>query len=514
MDDWGAGYVTDIAYSDGFYAAQAPRHIALTAVFNGHVPPDFESGFTYCELGCGRGSTSLVLAATYPEATFHAIDFNPAHIAHAREQARAAQLTNVFFHEVSFADLLAPGAPDLPMFDIVTMHGVWTWIAPELQEAILAFLDRRVTPGGLVYVSYNALPAWSPMLPLQRILRELSALHPGRSDRAVASALEMIGRLKDAGMIPEPLAGAARRLLESPQRHNPTYLAHEYANAHWRPVFHADVARSLGHAKLTYAGSSELMRNFGNLVATEPQRAILEAIPVTELRETLQDFCGDNWFRRDVFVRGARRLTEGERTERLSGLTLALQRPPPPVIQIMRSGNQIWRPDPDVYERIVAALTDGPRTVAELLSLPGLPQGHLVRPLELVGVLVGSDLAVPVEAASPDATAAAARLNALSEVEEVSPTTNRALIAVPGMKGGLTLTAVEVDLVYTAQRRGMLDAEALAERFFVRCRREGVFPIIDGAPVEDEANARTALTEEYARLIERTVPLWRHLGVV
>ena len=97
MSTWGAGYVTDIEYSDGFYPGQAPPSMALAAVLRGFEPPALNGHFRYCELGCGRGKTSLVLAAINPEAEFHAIDFNPAHIAHAREQARLAGLATSHF---------------------------------------------------------------------------------------------------------------------------------------------------------------------------------------------------------------------------------------------------------------------------------------------------------------------------------------------------------------------------------------------------------------------------------
>ena len=63
MQRWGSGYVTDIEYSDGFYALQSPAHLALAATLNGVEPPHLGTGFTCCELGCGKGQTALVLAA-------------------------------------------------------------------------------------------------------------------------------------------------------------------------------------------------------------------------------------------------------------------------------------------------------------------------------------------------------------------------------------------------------------------------------------------------------------------
>ena len=253
------------------------------------------------------------------EAEFHAIDFNPAHIAHAREQARLAGLRNVAFHDSRFQELTGARGAALPMFDVVTMHGVWTWIAPKLQGAILAFLNARLNPGGLVYVSYNALPAWSQASPLQRLLRELAAAAPQRSDLAVARAIEQIDRFAKGKLIAERFRDAAAKRFKGAGK-TLSYLAHEYLNEHWQPAYFADVARDMASAKLSFVACAELLKNFYNLVLNEEQRALIAEIPSPELRETLEkDFCTDNWFRQDLFLRGARRMSEQRREQLLAG---------------------------------------------------------------------------------------------------------------------------------------------------------------------------------------------------
>ncbi len=101
------------------------------------------------------------------------------------------------------------------------------------------------------------------------------------------------------------------------------YLAHEYLNEHWQPAYFADVARKLAAAKLGYAACAELLKNFYNLSLTEQQRALIAEVASPELRETLKDFCTDNWFRQDVFVRGARAISAQRRDQLLSAQTLS-----------------------------------------------------------------------------------------------------------------------------------------------------------------------------------------------
>jgi predicted O-methyltransferase YrrM len=513
MSTWGAGYVTDIEYSDGFYPGQAPANMALAAVMQGFEPPLLNGQFKYCELGCGRGKTSLVLAAINPDAEFHAIDFNPAHIAHAREQARQAGLRNVAFHECSFEELTSGHGADLPMFDIVTMHGVWTWIAPKLQGAILAFLNARLNPGGLVYVSYNALPAWSQAAPLQRLVRELAAAAPQRSDLAVARAIEQIDRFAKAKVITERLGDAATKRFKGGGK-TVSYLAHEYLNEHWQPAYFADVARDMARAKLSFVACAELLKNFHNLVLNEEQSALITEVPSPELRETLKDFCTDNWFRQDLFLRGARRMSEQRREQLLMGQRLALMRPAPEMMEIGKPDGSRWRPDAAVYGTILAALRERPRTVAELLRLKQLPSEHLVGPVELVGTLVGTGVAGLYRESSASQIAGAESLNALLDAEPEIPMEHGAVIAVPAAGVGIALSAPEYAL-YRGLRRGeTADAGLLAMQFVKRCRDQGGHPVLEGKPIEDEAQARSAVTRDYEIKIERWVPIWRTLGML
>src|SRR4051812_26521029 len=161
MTDWAGGYIADIEYGAGFYREQAPGTLDAACLIRGLAPPPRRDGrFRYCELGCGQGLTALVLAAANPRAEIVAVDFNPAHIARASDLAAEAGLGNVRFIEAGFADLTGPGAPDLPDFDYIALHGVYSWVSPANRQAIVRFAERRLAPGGLLYVSYNAMPGW------------------------------------------------------------------------------------------------------------------------------------------------------------------------------------------------------------------------------------------------------------------------------------------------------------------------------------------------------------------
>lgn len=522
MSDWGAGYVTDVEYLPGFYREQAPAHMALACLLGGVAPPDLDGAFSYCDLGCGAGRTTAVLAAANPAAAFYGVDFHPAHIARARRLAKRAGLDNATFIEAGFADL-ADGngdGPALPAFDVVALHGVYAWISPDNRAALVRLLARIVKPGGMVYVSYNSLPGWTPLAPLQRLLLESAALTQGPATEKVAAGIDFALKLRAVGADILGEVEAIRQMRDA----GPTdsdgeklaYLAHEYLNAHWSPLYHADVARDMAAAKLTYAGSATVLENFPALALTQEQQAVLATVADPVLRETFKDYCARRPFRRDVFVRGAQRLTPAARDRRLSALRLALTAPHSErraTIQAPLGEAELpaWR-----YEPIFAALADGPKSVAELAGLSSRPGAPPANPAELVGLLVGSGQAMLATADPPETAAAAGgaagRFNRLCVDDALTEMTRKSVaLAAPLCGGGLHLSLAEA-LLYDAAANGSIAGEAsdLAERATMHALRR-----LTGLaePPLDHPN-RPALLESMAWGAAESLPLWRRLGMI
>ena len=74
------GYVTDVPYTRGFYRELVPAWLDFVATLSGVGPPARSEGFTWCDLGCGQGVTTVVMAATHPRGHFVGIDVLPEHI--------------------------------------------------------------------------------------------------------------------------------------------------------------------------------------------------------------------------------------------------------------------------------------------------------------------------------------------------------------------------------------------------------------------------------------------------
>jgi SAM-dependent methyltransferase len=395
MSHWGGGYVTDIAYTTGWHRQQSPSLLSLACLLCGVQSPMPASGdeVTYLELGCGHGFGAMLLAASNPTWRVTAVDFNPAHVAAARDWATEAGLTNITFIEADLATLAdAATARSIPEADFVSMHGVWSWVPRAVQDGIVKLLRDKVRPGGAVHVSYNALPAWSSMLGLARVLRTVGRQRAMRSDRQAMEGFEFLRALVATDAVHAKDSQVGRFMLEKLNELPVVYLAHEYMNDSWAPCFLADVAEALAGAKLEWAASANLIENFPELTLTQEQRELTNRFDDPLLRELIKDHCIDRLLRHDVFVRGARRIPPVQRDVALMDLSIGLNIRPEdlPLETEMPAGRAEL--NPGFYRPIATALVDGPRQVGELLQLPGL-EGKRDNPAELVGILVGSGLA-------------------------------------------------------------------------------------------------------------------------
>jgi SAM-dependent methyltransferase len=384
------GYTTDIPYLRDFKPPLTPAWLDHVALVAGVEPPLRKAGFAWCDLGCGQGVTANILAATHPCGAFHAIDAMPTHINHARRLAGEAAIPNVTYHCVDFAAALDL---ELPLFDYIVAHGVYTWVDAANQRALRRFFDRRLKPGGLVYVSYNAMPGWARDLPFQRLVRELARGSSGDSAARVDTALEIIRALAAAevpALAPSFIVG---ELEQRPEDYTPAYLVHEFMPGAWQPLYVTEVRAAMKTIGLAPVGSATLIENLDALVLSKNASEMLGAIADDDLRELVRDFYLDQRFRCDVFARGNRQLDGEQRCDALLASTFALARPAPAIRYSAATPAGFHPYNNPTARAIVGALVVGPRSFAEVASVQASPQD--LAPNVLLLCAVGD--AMPVE---------------------------------------------------------------------------------------------------------------------
>jgi SAM-dependent methyltransferase len=384
-----SGYVTDIPYLRDFKPMLAPAWLDHVALVGGVEPPGRQAGFAWCDFGCGQGVTAAILAATHPAGKFHGIDAMAVHIDHARRLAAEAKIPNVCFGAIDFADALDL---ELPQFDYIVAHGVYTWIDPESQLALRRLIDRHLKPGGLVYLGYNTMPGWARDLPFQHLLRKLCLTLPGGDAARVSAAAAIIRSLGEARVPALTGSFIVRELEERPEDYTPAYLVHEFMPAAWRPLYVTELRAAMAAIGLTGVGSATLTENFDWMILNEAARKILATITDPDIRELVRDFCLDQRFRCDVFARRNRKLDPDEGARRLLSSTYALARPLPGIRYKTTTPAGLLSYDSAAARTIVNALAAGPRSLSSLV-----PESASAAVLEAVLTLCAAGDVMPVE---------------------------------------------------------------------------------------------------------------------
>jgi len=373
MSDWSQGYVTDVEYTHGFYRELTPAMLRFALLLRGLRSPSVDDPFTYCELGCGQGFSSNLLAAANPTGDFWAVDFNASHIAGAQALAREAGTPNIRFLDQSFGEFLDT---ETPSFDFIALHGVYSWISAENRRLIVQIARRKLKVGGVLYVSYNTLPGLSPVLPLRQLMIQHAAQSAGPTVQRIDRALEFasqLASLKAGYFQANPLAGARLDSMKSASRN---YLAHEYFNRDWTPQYHAEVAQEMAEAKLNFAASATISDNFDGIGLPANARQVMAETTDPLFRETLRDYFTNQTFRRDIYVRGPVRLSAPERMDQLSALRFALTTPRALVPKTAAFPVGEVTLTPDIYDPVLDALAQGPQTLADLARGIDLGRGN------------------------------------------------------------------------------------------------------------------------------------------
>jgi SAM-dependent methyltransferase len=498
---WGGGYVTDIPYLPGYYRHQSPLHLNLACLIGGIAGLDLGPGrpLTYLELGCGYGFGALALAACNPTWRIVGVDFNPAHIAAARALAAETGIANARFVEADLATLAVdPASAEIPEIDVASMHGLWSWVTDTVRAGIVRLLAGKVRPGGIVHLSYNALPAWQGALGMQRLVRTAGQSVRGSSERQAAAGFEVASALAAAQARHLRGNSFVDSLMENARHAQTSYLAHEYLSEAWRPCFHADVVDAMAEAKLDWVASAHLLENFSALTLSEEVRAVSARFDDPVICELIKDMCLARGLRQDVFVRGARRLAPADRDALLGEVVLGLMCPEAAFVWDFEVPSGRAALKRRFFGPIVAALNRGPRPVRELLALPELPRHD--NPSEVVGMLVGTTQALPLLAPPGEPDQRINRFNRLAA---------KSLVRSGNLNTGSALAASGTGAPVPCTMLDLFVAARLAEE--QPADPANWAAALGAGQPEDEQQRLVAFIE---RLIAERAPIWHRLGVL
>ncbi len=287
-----------VAYPTPILIVPTPDYLAAAAALQGLEPPDAAAP-RVLEIGCGNGYNLLGMAAVAPRGTFVGFDLAGAAVEAGRALADAAALRNVRLEQ---GDILT-WPRDGETYDFIFCHGVYSWVPPPVRAALLDLIGKRLAPGGLAYVSYDALPASAQKAGINRLLRRRTA-HINDSGQQIDLALLLINLMKANQREDSRLAIVLDELMEDAHRFQRGYFFHDWLAEFYDPVSVVDFAIAAGRAGLLFAGDSRLRDLYENDLDDNGRQLVAAAGDDRVARNmTLDMLRGSHPFRQDILVR-------------------------------------------------------------------------------------------------------------------------------------------------------------------------------------------------------------------
>lgn len=511
MKNWTSGYMADIAYTYGYYTELNPLRIKFAFLNQGLEYPEVG---TACELGFGQGvSTNLHAAAS--AVNWSGTDFHPGQAACAQELASIAG-SNAKLYDDSFEEFAE--RDDLPDFDYIALHGIWSWISDENRKVIVDFIKRKLKVGGVLYISYNTLPGWAPFAPMRHLMTQHADVI-GADGSGIVSNIG--GAIEFAEKLLETNPGYARanpqigERIKSLKGQNPHYLAHEYFNKDWHPMHFSSMADWLESAKLTFAGSANFLDHVDALNLTKEQQEFLQPIPDIMFRESVRDFMVNQQFRRDYWVKGARQLSKLEQAERIRQLRFILAVPRADVPLKVKGSLGEANMTENIYTPILDVMADHKiRTLGELEQKVADNQVSFAQLLQAVLVL-NSQGTIAIANEENIIKSAAKRCHSINRhlINKARSNGDIGFLSSPVTGGGISVGRFN-QLFLLAVLQGKQEANELATIAWDILAMQGQKIVSDGKPIESAEDNLAELLSQAQQFTEKTLPVIRALKII
>ncbi len=510
MTDWTAGYVADVGYTYGYYNELNPLRARLALLNAGLRCPEFG---TACELGFGQGVSANFHAAA-SNTSWHGTDFNPAQAGFAQELATAAGVGAQLF-DSSFEEFSA--RTDLPDFDYIGLHGIWSWISNENRNIIVEFIRRKLKVGGVLYISYNTLPGWAAFAPMRHLMTEHASII-GSEGHGIVSRIDGALNFAEKFFATNPLFSRANPLvserIKSIKGQNRHYLAHEYFNKDWHPMHFATMAEWLEPAKVQFACSAHFLDQIDALNLTNDQQAFLKEIPDPMFRESVRDFIVNQQFRRDYWVKGARKLTTLDQAEALRSQQVMLLTNRPDVSLKVKGALGEADMSVNVYNPILDLLADHkPRTLREIEQSVKDSNINFAHVVQAVVVLVGAGHLVQTQdkAVIAKVKAHTEKLN-LHLMNKARASNEISYLVSPVTSSGVILDRMQ-QLFLLSIKKGGKDVSEWVQFAWETLENQAHKLSKEGKPVETKEEAIALLSAEANNFAEKRLPLLKALQV-
>jgi SAM-dependent methyltransferase len=505
-------YITDTPYTWGFYSDFGPLNLSYVAMLSGLTPVDLREPFRFLELGCGNGVSTNVYAACFPHGEFVGVDLNPEHVANATSLSTAGDLSNIAFHEASFADFLNE---EVGTFDFIALHGVYSWVGPDVRRELREIVDRKLRPGGYAYISYNSMPGWAAMLPLRQIMLSYTGHMNVPTIEKVKHGLAYLKFLRENEAAYFVNNTLAHQRLDALFQYDAHYVAHEFFHKYWTCFYFEEIARDMRECGTSFAGSIPSWMNIRDLSIPQKFQGLLGTAPSRLVYETHKSFVLNEMFRRDLYVKTP--VAPLEERDRAWGDVVfgPLISPDALKMKVRFPVGGVGYTGP-IYGPLTELLLERAHTFAELRESPKLApfaSADLLHSLHFL--CAGGQFGPLLQRLQPRPTdnSGGARLSPFNRslLRTRLLVDGRATLASQVVGGGVTVDLMGGLALLGVDAAGPQGSVAFAHDFL---KTHGQSLRVNGKAVENEEQQRALLTEGFAKFGRGSLPRLFDYGIV
>jgi hypothetical protein len=277
----------------------------------------------------------------------------------------------------------------------------------------------------------------------------------------------------------------------------------------------ADMAESLEPTKVQYACSAHYLDHIDAVNLTPDQQAFLKEIQDPLFRESVEDFMVNQQFRRDYWVKGARRLAPLDQAEALRSHRVILVRHRGDVSLTVKGSLGEATMNEGIYNPILDLLSDHkPRTLGWLEQTLKEKEITFAQIMQAVMVLTGAGhvCAVQEDAVANKAKKTSRALNT-HLMTKARSSNDITFLASPVTGGGITVGRFE-QLFLLAMSQGKKQPEEWARFVWGLLQAQGQKLVKEGRTLETDEQNLAELTDQARVFGEKQLPVLRALGVV
>jgi len=373
-------------------------------------------------------------------------------------------------------------------------------------------VNARLKPGGLFYVSYNAMPGWAAMEPLRRLMLEHTARTRGSTLDKAREAVDYVQRLADCGAGYFTSHPTVKSMVVLMKAAGLPYVVHEYFNAHMQPFYFGEVSAWMATRGLAFVGQVPLYLNVRELATPPSVRKLAETVRDRAAFEALKDVANNEMFRSDVYVKGKGERTESETRFYFEGTPFGTMTASANLRREAKFSQYTVDYKTPVYDAVLPAIAERAATAMELAQRPALVSLGQSRVGDALRNLVLGGQVVPMRA--QDYAAAGGKRHRVrlpfnaGAIEDALRDEGALVLASPTTGAG-----IHVSLLEAIALRAFTDSGEPAAWLASFASKRAMPVTVGDRKIKDAAELVRAVNKELERIVA-TLPKLVELGIL